>query len=342
MAIYYFNPHNDLALAASSPHFTPPASALSIEDAGAALPLWWASDRDILLVRTPAALAMARAVAQANRLPDIATLSLSGCDDIPAPWGWSAFTAEVYRSAGLPPSLIPSDSWIDLVRRLSHRRSAIEVLRHMDWHSHLMPVEAFTVEEAMNAYSRWHRAVMKLPWSGSGRGIMLAHEIPADTLRGYISGVIRRQGSIIVEPFYRRQLDFAMLFEIDKDVVYTGVSLFHADTRGRYCGNIVASQEHLLAMIGSDITPIRLRLTEALRSLADAGYRGVAGVDMMICKPPYPGGPSLVPCIEVNLRHTMGMVAARLAERGMRGILRYSAAASGTSLSGSGPCFSIE
>lgn len=345
MAIYYFNPHNDLALAAGNAHFTPPASALEIERSGAALPLWWATDADRVLVTHPAALTMAHEIAARHGLPDVATLDLSREWSEAIPWGWSFHTADVLRRHGLDKSLSPTSEMLENIRRLSHRRTAIDVLQRLGWEESLMPVEAFDTDEAMAAFRRMGRAVMKLPWSGSGRGIMIAHEIPQGTLRGYVEGVIRRQGSIIVEPYYNKHRDLAMLFEIGDEVRYLGVSVFAADTRGRYTGNIVASQTELHTMCECDINSLRNKLTGALGFLCRRGYRGPAGVDMMICGREGWSDKEVMPCVEVNLRHTMGMVALKLAERGQRGLLRYTfgqPAAGDVILSGNGPFFSIE
>ena len=45
-----------------------------------------------------------------------------------------------------------------------------------------------------------------------------------------------------------------------------------------------------------------------------AGYRGPLGIDMMLVRPAAPSSaPLLHPCIEVNLRRTMGHVALHAA-----------------------------
>ena len=49
--LLYFNPENDLALAANDPHYTPPASALRMATDLQRLPLRWAEPDDFILLR---------------------------------------------------------------------------------------------------------------------------------------------------------------------------------------------------------------------------------------------------------------------------------------------------
>ena len=49
--LLYFNPENDLALAANDAHYTPPASALQMATDLQRLPLRWAQPDDLILLR---------------------------------------------------------------------------------------------------------------------------------------------------------------------------------------------------------------------------------------------------------------------------------------------------
>ena len=51
MRLLYFNPENDLALAANDAHYTPPASALQMATDLQRLPLWWAEADDLIMLR---------------------------------------------------------------------------------------------------------------------------------------------------------------------------------------------------------------------------------------------------------------------------------------------------
>ena len=55
----------------------------------------------------------------------------------------------------------------------------------------------------------------------------------------------------------------------------------------------------------------------------DGAYRGYLGVDMMVCASKTPGKYLLNPCVEINMRRTMGHAALALAERGLRGMMNF-------------------
>ena len=88
--IWFFNPDNDVALAADPrARFTPPAAALELRRSGALLPMWWAAEGDEVLVESDAALAGARELQRRFDLKGRAVRrSEGGCEA--SPWGWSA------------------------------------------------------------------------------------------------------------------------------------------------------------------------------------------------------------------------------------------------------------
>ena len=101
---------------------------------------------------------------------------------------------------------------------------------------------------------------------------------------------------------------------------WIGLSSFVTEERGAYTGNIAAPQEVIMQTVDSyglwaeTETAIR-RLKSELSTLIGGHYHGPLGVDMMIYRDKITGKPMLHPCIEVNLRNTMGIVAMHIAER---------------------------
>ena len=120
----------------------------------------------------------------------------------------------------------------------------------------------------------------------------------------------------MAEPYYQKVEDFALEFVADVKVRYVGLSLF--ETNGSaYSGNIVASEERKRQMLGKYIDgtlldELILRLEEALTIQLGGKYSGPLGVDMMVVA----GGDDrpfrIHPCVEINLRRTMGHVALAL------------------------------
>ena len=137
-----------------------------------------------------------------------------------------------------------------------------------------------------------------------------------------LQGFLSSQGGFVVDKFYAdKVLDFAMEFFVHEDhtVEFLGWSVFHAGENGAYGYNYVESQEELLRRIDTDEN-LLLRLIEYHKEhLAKTAYHGPVGIDMMLYWDEN-GRIALNPCVEVNLRMTMGMVTAAMGSRhGLRG-----------------------
>ena len=107
-----------------------------------------------------------------------------------------------------------------------------------------------------------------------------------------------------------------MEFEmVDGVVKYCGLSLFQT-IKGAYAGNILASEEEKEEILASyvsldQLAQIRQHIIETLQPVLKSIYSGPFGVDMMI----YADDErrlQINPCVELNLRRTMGHVALSL------------------------------
>ena len=146
---------------------------------------------------------------------------------------------------------------------------------------------------------------------------MLDYDGDPGTLK-FVRNTIERQGSIIVEPFYNKVMDFAMEFILDgeKEAKFVGLSVFHTN-RGAYLGNVLAGEDEKWDMLQrvagrDDIRSLAKVLQRLLGEMCDP-YRGPVGVDMMVVE--QEGGRCVHPCVEVNVRRTMGMAAVSVAMR---------------------------
>lgn len=315
-SIHLFNPENDIALAAGTANFTPPKGALAISRAGEPLPLWWAEEDDAILVTDDRAAAAAERLKREYRLEgEIRSNALPEMK--PEPWGWSLYTRRRFISAGADEKLCPTDETLERIRQLSHRRTTIAIHRAIGTPDSLMPVEAATTEDAMKSIELFGDAVVKLPWSSSGRGVMYTRGMTRTRLIQQIAGMTGHQGSVLIEPCYDRVRDFAALFHSDgKEATFQGLSMFSTDPKGFYTGNIVAPQEVIAERTGIDTEPYISLLLNAVSSIVAPHYSGWFGVDMLVYRDK--GGKERVaPCIEINLRRTMG-VAALLIERRLK------------------------
>lgn len=311
---HFFNPENDLALAVGPKPYTPPKAAVTLREACSELPLWWAHDGDAVLVNGAEAAGRAMRLKKRYDLEgEIVTAVPEGSR--PDPWGWSAYTRRLLASRDADGSLMPDDSTLEHLRRLSHRRTAVAVHHRLGTDERLMPVEADSVELGLDAVNRFGSAVIKLPWSSSGRGILYSDSMPRDMLKRHIEGMIRRQGSVTVEPKFDRINDFAALFYISgSHAAYQGMSAFATDGHGSYAGNIVAAQTEIIRRAGFDAASVAADIAAALDEVISPFYTGWAGVDMLTYRAEC-GATELAPCIEVNLRRTMGVAALDISRR---------------------------
>lgn len=158
----------------------------------------------------------------------------------------------------------------------------------------------------------------------------------------------------MIEHHHQVVADFAMLFEATATgVTSIGLSRFHNCRRAAYAGNDLATdaeiRSDLSAMIpGKLLDAVEESLRVILAEMTVGSYRGPLGVDMLIAAGP-DGSRYLVPCVELNLRCTMGFVAHALRKRLPFSYRRMSVAPSRTGASERNqlqlvppnPCFSI-
>lgn len=306
---YLFNPENDLALALGCRHYTPPPHAASLHRAGALLPAWWAEEDDSVI----APLATADEIAWLKDNYGI-NVNLEPNGE-PEPWGWSLDAKRQFAIAGVPSENLPSDDNISRLRQLSHRRVSRLILSELGFER--LPVEVTDPEEAVGLHRQYGGVFVKAPWSSSGRGVFSSAGISDQVVAQKVAGLIHRQGSVMIERQFDKISDLAALFYSDgQRVTYRGVSMFQTEPRGVYTGNICAPQEQLLSKLGDDqaeYEEFTNKLEPILSALICPYYRGWLGIDMMIYRDD--SGSRLHPCIELNLRRTMGVVAMDITRR---------------------------
>lgn len=333
--LYLFNPENDLALAHGKAQYTAPPNAMCLHEAGAALPFWYCNksdcvfapgvDRDWLKKITSLFELKGELLCEQN------LSMINAC----SPWGWSLNAKKQFENCGVATNLLPQDKELSRIRELSHRRVTIGVLNRikklMPSLDIVIPCEAKTEDEVVS-FAKLHRKIfIKSPWSSSGRGVINSSLLNETELRRRSNGIIRRQGSVMCEKALEKERDFAMLFYADGEkVCYQGLSLFFNEGNGAYVGNIIASQCEIRKILddystGIDFYELSKNLEKVLTDIIDGQYQGYLGVDMMIYKTDNDEY-SIAPCIEVNLRMTMGVVAMLWSQRylaeGCRGKMR--------------------
>lgn len=239
------------------------------------------------------------------------------------PWGWNPSLIRQLGNAGLSPSLLPSPAQMRQFKSVSHRSSAVSLLRLVREKAPARfgerlcgtSMEITSEEELKHLIENSGESLLlKAPLSGSGRGLNRSMGQYAHPVSGWCRNTLQAQGSVIVEPYYNKVCDFAMEFHAgtDGEVRFKGYSLFETNPHGSYTRNLLLSDTRIVSAICTydGITPdlleeVRQLVQEQLHPLVSGRYHGFLGVDMMVVREK--DGYKLHPCVEINARFTMGV-----------------------------------
>ena len=210
------------------------------------------------------------------------------------PWGWDAVLKQSLLKQGIPEHLMPSDSLLDMWRQLQHRTTLLPL--QPDSHA------VTTVAEVETLLSQHSDMVLKAPWSGSGRGLRWVSHSLSDHDKSWLLKVVKEQRCAIAEPRWSVQYDFALEYRVENGMLsFLGFSLFET-VNGVYRGNRLQSDDTIAHLVGFS-TAQRDLLETWLQNVIVPHYHGPLGVD---CIRDTEGR---IHISEINLRHTMGLVA---------------------------------
>ena len=322
--IAIFNPEHDLCLANGDANYVPPASALSFARKGAGIMNTLYGDHVVAVAAE-----------------DVAAVLCADCSLVA--WGWNATLVRQLCRHGVPRSLMPSDERLEAIRALSHRRAALAAacfVAEACYTAAPTVAEVCSVGKVEACLDDHCRVVLKAPWSGSGRGLRWVDGTLSETDRHWISRIISRQGSVMVEQRRDVVIDFALEYYIGNtnnhdvlrtmqgnrslqdecpQVTFLGYSLFETQS-GVYRGNRLLSDQAIVDCLSAYIPRQAIwQAKEAvelwLKGNVSPVYSGPLGVDMFVYRTA--DGYALNPVVEINVRHTMGHVS--IAMRGETG-----------------------
>lgn len=233
------------------------------------------------------------------------------------PWGWNKALVHRLRESGITAESLPTEEQLARYRVLAGRQQCVEVLQAFVG-KHGICGEAKvcrSFEEVKQGLQQTGQAILKAPWSGSGRGLVrLSLDTLTDSVAGWVARILRTQGYLMLEPLYEKVCDFAMEFLAvgNGDVRFAGYSFFDTDTHGNYKANWLATnqaiEQRLCTWVTADVLQeVRDTLVAVLSGLLGTSYSGYLGVDMMVCRTK--DGYRVHPCVEINLRMNMGVVS---------------------------------
>lgn len=291
MILNVFNPDHDMALANGLPGYTPPRIIQRMATELAWLPRLWTDE----------------GVCMADEVDFAAVHEVR-------PWGWDAAIRQRLLRSGVPPDVLPDDEYIATVRRLSSRALAVSALAEFRAHGDSGFCGESLLIDSLHDLPSWPKMVVKAPWSSSGKGLQFVTGQPTDAQMAWCRNILASQGAIAAERMCDRRHDFAMEYIIcNGRTQYAGLSLFANNAMGAYTGNTLAPAEYKMNILGinaerlNDIAAMHIHF---LDSHVAPYYNGPVGIDMLVdthgC---------INPCVEINLRRTMGHVALALEQR---------------------------
>jgi hypothetical protein len=323
MTLHLFNPEHDLALAFNHSRFTAPHVARQLHSDFGFIPSLWADTGDVVLVDDKdVALRAYNNIKCKVNLPDvhfvtpyeISSLYINKVE----PWGWDKSLNYQIRQLGIEGM---GDESLATIRQLSSRQTAVNILPQLIGKLTGVCGESrfcTRYEEIEECLYKWKHIVLKMPWCSSGRGLRFVDLSICAQLQGWIKNVLAIQYGLAVEPYYNKVKDFGMEFESDGmgKIEYLGLSLFSTEN-GAYTGNIIATEHTKMKSISRYISTellnrIKVEIKEIMSPVLKGKYCGVFGVDMMIVTGEHNEGFLLHPCVEINLRKTMGYAALAL------------------------------
>lgn len=230
------------------------------------------------------------------------------------PWGWDKVLKKRLSDSGTPSCKLPSDSEMEYIYELRHRRNGIrlhEMLRNAGVMNEeiSIPEEVRTFSEAEFFLRKYGSVCMKSPWSSSGRGVFICKGNFTESEKMRINAVIRQQGSVMLEKAYTVVMDFASEWHIYKGKAsFMGFSSFSTFGHGKYNGNVIVSDHDVIDIVhrncGNPILDDILDIQKSYLEYRFDRYEGPVGIDMLVTDRGNING-----CVEINARMTMGLAA---------------------------------
>jgi len=301
--MFVFNPEHELALANNDENFMPKASTKKLAEDLRFLSFWCETRHCGL---DP----------QSTEKQEIAAFAaMTGEISV---WGWNKYIRKKLILNGIDKNILPSDEYLENIRELSHRKTASEAMAFLcnELKNKILPQPAEILQnitEIENFAQKYSEIVLKSPYSSSGKGVYFSDKNLSNSVLGWCKRTIAQQGCVLGEKRFEVVKNFAMLFQIvDNQTNFVGYSLFETDGK-IYRNNILISDEKIeetLCHCGLDpqsLNSVKQTLIKFFNQKIAQKYSGFLGVDMFVFQEN--GKNFLNPCVEINLRYTMGLVA---------------------------------
>ena len=333
--VFIYNPTCEIAIANGTLSFMPNKTLTQFESDLDVLPLYFMDENDVLLVRQIPDEKFLNTLLNAGiSLPKFRLLksALQDHNFINLPkkslqaWGWSPRIHHLLKpfkqSCGEEFLNQPNAFWKDEHRELYGRETGLKVLKSFleDSRSdkyisnNLIARVCTCVEEIESLIEEWKQIVIKAPLSSSGRGLqVLRKSYLNDSIIQWINGTLEAQGYVTVEALLDKKHDFSLQYFCDGkgNLDSIGTGFFETNTNGQYQGNILGGMPKCMRddLPESEIKYLSEKISRAIKTSDIAmNYTGYLGVDCMLFDD-INGDRKIQPCVEINLRYNMGILA---------------------------------
>lgn len=316
---WWFNPQNDLALAADTPYYTAPRAAFELAKAGELLPAWLSDGNDVIISSGVNDRWLNELSAKMGITVNLWNRTTR--DFRPEPWGWSTAARTFFVHSGFDKELCPTDSQLKRFRELSGRAYA-QTLDSIIFPDQYKKRVVRSEDDIANFLAETNGIVVKTPWSCSGRGVTFFDSQHFTEASKRIKSIIKSYGYTTVEPMMANPFEFGLLFYFDgKKADFQGLSRTVSASAGKYAGNIIATQSEHRAVIDHEAGKTGFteglihKCSQAISMIFSSEYVGPIGLDFLISQ-------RNIHLSEHNLRYTMGFVANGLSVKsGVTGVL---------------------
>ncbi len=318
--LFLFNPDCEMAIADGGVFYTPPANVVKMAGDLAFLPAWLGDEGDRVLVNSLPDECFMQTVCNPLQLKCL-PLCISELKDYPdlkgEPWGLSPkmghWLVEHRLGEGWK---IDRKEWYSRKMAMAGLSRLTKVIPEIE--PDLLPQICFSLEE-IEQHIKGGYYLVKTPWSSSGKGLLALFNGIGKKEREWLTGMLRRQGYLMLEKWLDKEKDFAAEFYMGENgAEFIGWSSFITGKHGEYQGNYIGASENIEKELNRSVSSRHLALLMRELPVMLNGlfpfYRGYLGVDMMIYRNPS-GQYCIQPCVEINLRYNMGIVALYLSRR---------------------------
>lgn len=329
MKLYVFNPDADMALGNNEENYMAPATIRRMAEDLALLPIWYAQPGSGVLAPSAYNAEYLKRMQQLFRLdvqlvtePELADYA----DVLVIPWGWNPAIRKRLLKGGILERRLPCAEYMSLYRNLASRYSSLLLFYLLkrfgsDYVHGEYPIlydgsKGKELLSEIDAKMFDKGFVMKSLWSGSGKGLRWCRQKVTESTYKWCARMLKEDGAFIIEPIYDKVEDFAMEFYSDgnKKVRFMGYSRFTTDNKGAYRSNLLTSDSQVEEWIQQYVpleALIKLRddLQDFLEPLVGRLYVGYFGIDMLVYRQKKGHPYAINPCVEINMRMNMGVVA---------------------------------